>query len=185
MDEVGQLVDALGCEAVHLVEQHDVGQGQLLVDFGLLVHHVVDVLGVGQADDAVDGEGLLQAFGAHERAHHAVGVGDAGGLDQQVVELPSALEEPRQRLVEIVGERAADAAVRQFEDAAAVGLDYQVGVDAYLAELVFDYREPLAGVFCYDVVEKRRLACSEESRDDCHMNLFLLHLVDFELIFSE
>jgi hypothetical protein len=70
---------------------------------------------------------------------------------------------------EVSTDRAADAAVVHFNhillsDIAIVSK--KPFINAHLTKLILDDRDPLAMIFCEDVVQERRLASPQEARDD-------------------
>ena len=81
---------------------------------------------------------------------------------------------------EIVGHRAADAAVGQFDDVFlraafdAAALD-EGAVEADIAELVDEHGEPAAAGILQQVAHQRRLARAEEAGDDGAGNLLVAH----------
>ena len=101
-------------------------------------------------DVLVDEEGL----------RHGRRVGEAGGLDDDRVELALALHQPVEDADQVAAHGAADAAVVHLEDFL-VGADDEVVVDADLAELVDDDGVFLAVRLGEDAVEERRLAGAE------------------------
>ena len=126
--------------------------------------------GVDDRDDAVDGEPgaqLRPVEGLDERLRQR----EPGGLDDDVIGLRLARDQRRQRGGEIVGDRAADAAVGEFDDrlfrAGRVGaaLD-EIAVDADVAEFVDDEREPPAAGVRHEMADQRRLAGAEKAGDD-------------------
>ena len=154
-DPVGgdDLVDRLVVEAVQ----------RRIVEVALDVHRV------DQGDDAVELDLARDLVVDEERGRDRRRVGQAAGLDQDVVELVAALEQLLQDADEIgahVGD-AADAAVRHLEDLF-VGRQHEVRVDVDLAELVLDHRDAVAVALGQDVVQQGRLAGAEEAGEDRH-----------------
>ena len=150
---------------VGLVEQDDVGEADLLAHLALVVEVQHDVPGIDDGDDAVELECLLHFLVGKEGLRDGAGIGHAGGLDQDHVELVAALAELGQDADEIAAHAAADAAVVQLEDFL-VGLDDELVVDADLAEFILDHRDALAVVLGEDAVEQRGLARAEKAGDD-------------------
>ncbi len=103
----------------------------------------------------VDEEGL------RDRA----GVGQAGRLDEDVVELVAPLHQVAEDADEVAADGAADAAVVHLEDLF-LGADDELLIDADLAELVLDDGDALAVLLGEDVVEQRGLAGAEEAGED-------------------
>ena len=102
------------------------------------------------ADILVDEEGL----------RHRRRIGEAGGLDDDGVELALAPHQPVDDADQVAAHGAADAAVVHLEHFL-VGADDEVVVDADLAELVDDHGVFLAVRLGQDAVEQRGLAGAE------------------------
>ncbi len=125
---------------------------------------------VDHGNDAVDRHAAFHG-GPLERLHQRLRQSQAGGLDQDVIDLRRARQDLVERRHEIVGDGAADAAIRQFDDVfLRAGIDaaalQDFAVDADVAEFVDDDGETLAlGVF-EDMADQRRLAGAEEAGDD-------------------
>ncbi len=96
---------------------------------------------------------------------HGTGIGHAGGLNQDVVELVAALHEITQDADEVSANGAADAAVIHLEDLF-FGANHQFLIHADFAELVFDHRNAFAVLFAKDAVEQGSLAGSQEASQD-------------------
>ena len=122
-------------------------------------HHRVEPRDVGQAL-----AGLLAEF---EGRGHRQRFGDAGAFDQQIVEA-TLVGEPSHLLQKVVAQRAADAAIGEFDQllfgTAELGLlADQVRVDVDLAHVVDDHRDASSVAVVEHVIQKRRLAGSEKS----------------------
>ena len=112
--------------------------------------------------DLASGEGCAVHHGHHAVDRHAalhgrplegldegLGQREAGGLDDDVVDPRRPRQDLVQRRHEIVGHRAADAAIRQFDDVLLrTGFDaaapQDLTVDADIAEFVDDQRQAFA-----------------------------------------
>ena len=103
-------------DQVGLVEQHHVGERDLLGGLVQLVDVLLEVLGVHHGDDGVELELVLELVVDEEGLRDRAGVGHAGGLDQDVVELVAALHEVAEDADQVAAHRAADAAVVHLED---------------------------------------------------------------------
>ena len=179
-------------DQVALREDHQIGAGDLVLEHFLdrivMVERLVGAalrgerihvrrdaaLGEGcpidNGNDAVDGDAALHRRPL-ERLHERFRQSEAGGLDQDVVDLRRARQDQVERRHEIVGHGAADAAIGELDDVLlrarldAAALE-DIAVDADVAELVDDDRQPAAtGVF-QDVADQRRLAGAEKAGDD-------------------
>ena len=125
-------------------------------------HHRVEAGDVGQA--------VARLVAELESGRDRQGFGDAGRFDQQVVEPPLPGEPPHLEQ-QIVAQRAADAAVRQFHqrllDAAERGLGAdEIGVDVHLGHVVDDDRDAPAVAVVEHAVEQRGLPRPEEAGED-------------------
>ena len=106
------------------------------------------------------------------------GLADAGGLDDDVVEA-AALGDVVELAREVVGERAADAAVGERDQAVGLGqaaVCDQVGVDVDLADVVDDHGGADALVVGEDVVEKGGLAGTEVAGEHDDLDLLVAGL---------
>ena len=125
---------------------------------------------VDHRDDAVHrdaGADRRPVEGGDERLRQ----GEARGLDQDVLGRVRPVEERVQGRHEIVGDGAADAAVRQLDDvllrAARDAAAFDEGaVEAEIAELVDEHREPAPAGVLEEVAHQRRLAGAEKAGDD-------------------
>ena len=171
-DEIGaeKLVFVDFLERIVVIER-GVG-GALLGDARRIVGEAAlgDRGGVDDGDDAVDGEPRAQVRPV-ESLDQRLRQREAGGLDDDMVGPRLARQQRRHGGGEIVGDRAADAAVGELDDrlarAGLVGAALeQVAVDADVAEFVDDEREaPSAGIG-EEVTDQRRLAGAEKAGDD-------------------
>ena len=126
--------------------------------------------GVDDGDDAIDGDAVAHARpgeGADERLRQ----GEARGLDDDVVGRRVAGEEHLHRRQELVGDRAADAAIGELDDligpaVAVAAIGEQRAVEAHVAELVDDDGDAPAAGAGDQVADERRLAGAEEAGDD-------------------
>ena len=177
---------------VGLVQDHEIGAQELiLVDLfqrivvierivlGALAGDRLGVIGkpagrhgsaIDDGHDAVDRDARGD-FGPVEGLDQRFGQREPRGLDDNVLGRIGAVEQAHQRRHEIVGYGAADAAVRQLDDAVfgaafdAAALQ-DVAVDADVAEFVDDHREaPSVGIF-EDVADQRGLSRTEKPGDD-------------------
>src|SRR5262249_52777633 len=108
----------------------------------------------------------------------------AGCLDEYVLGRALALQEALQGRQEIVGDGAADAAIRQLDHillAAAfeAAAEQQLAIDAELAELVDDERQLPSIRLGDEMAEEAGLAGTEKAGDDGRGN-FLLHFPSFQ-----
>jgi hypothetical protein len=152
-------------DQVGLVEQDDVGEGDLLLALAALVEVEGHVAGIHDRDHRVQLELCLQLVIHEEGLDHGRRIGEASGLDQHMVEAIAPPHEGAEDANEIAPHRAADAPIVHLEDLFLCRND-EVVVDAYLAELVLDDGDPLAVVFAQDAVQERGLARAQKPGED-------------------
>src|SRR5262249_17497765 len=162
LDACLQLIDLLGRDEVGLVEQDDVGEGDLLQHLAGVLEVPADVVRIDDGDDGVEAELVLHLLIDEERLRHWAGVGHAGRLDQDVVELVSAFHEVAEDADEVAADLAAQAAVVGLEQLL-LGADDEVAIDADLAELVLDDGDALAVLGGDEVVERGGGAGADEA----------------------
>ena len=191
-DLAGNAVDGAFVHQVGFVEQHQIGAGELVfielvqrafvIQFFVLGAHRIDPVGivgktpggdggaVKHGDHAVDryaGTHFRPAEGLDQR----LGQRQAGGLDHDVVGRIRQVEYLFNGRQEVIGHRAADAAIGELEDilVGAVGVATaleQLAVDGEIAEFVDDERELLAVCLFDQVPDHRRLAGAEKAGDN-------------------
>ena len=122
------------------------------------------VLRVHERDDGVELEVFAQVVVDEEGLRHGAGIGEARGLDDDVVELVPPLDELVEDADEVAAHRAADAAVGGLEDFL-FRADDDLVVDADLTELVLDHGNTLAVLLGQDAVQESRLARAEKARE--------------------
>mmetsp|Transcript_7837 Transcript_7837/g.24012 ORF Transcript_7837/g.24012 Transcript_7837/m.24012 type:complete len:472 (-) Transcript_7837:26-1441(-) len=177
VDRGERLLDRLelgGRDEVDLVEEDPVGEGDLLhrlVDRAVrldLVEVRLDVLRVGEADDRVDDEVVVNPLVRLNRGDDRRRVGEARRLEEDAVELLPLLHEGAERPDQVTPDRAARAPVVHL-DQVLLGrhvLPHQLLVDVDLPVLVLDHTDPLILLLIQDVVDQRRLPRPEEPRHD-------------------
>ena len=157
---------------VGLVQQQHIGKGDLLLALRAVAEMLAHVLRIHQGHDGIEPEALLQLVIHEERLCHRRGIGEAGGLDHDRVELVLPLHQVAEDADEIAAHRAADAAVVHLKDFL-VRLHDEFVVDPDLAEFVFDHGDAFAVLGGEDVVEERGLPRAEEAGEDGDGNLHL------------
>ena len=127
--------------------------------------------GVDHGEDAVDRRRGAD-FGPGERLHQRLRQRQARGLDRRCGRAATARSISRvKRRQEIVGDRAAEAAIRQLDDVVVAAgrvaaAEQQLAVDAELAELVDDDRQAVAGGGGDQMAHQAGLAGAEKAGDD-------------------
>ncbi|ENN87451.1 hypothetical protein RHSP_28281 [Rhizobium freirei PRF 81] len=145
---------------IGLVDDDDVGKGDLVFGFAAVLQAQRQVLGVDECDD-----GIKFGLGA-DIVVHEEGLGDGNRIgkarrfDDDAVKAAGTAHQALDHADEVAANRAADAAIVHFVDFF-VRLDDEVVVDADLAEFVDDDGVFLAMVFGKDTVEQRRLSGTE------------------------
>ena len=154
-------------DEVGLVEDHHVGRRDL-PDLQLhLLGSREDLLGVDNADDAVEADPVDQRRVVGEREGDPGRLGDAARLEQDVLGPLGPLDDLDHGLGEVVADRAADAAVGEA-DHVALDIDHEVGIDVDRAEVVDQDADPHPVVPVEDAVEQGRLAGAEEAGEHGH-----------------
>ena len=148
------------CHQIGLVEHDHVGKGDLVLGFGRVFQPVAEPFGVGHRDHGIEPGIVLHVLVDKEGLCHRRGISEAGGLDDDGVELAAPLHQAAENPHQIAAHRAADAAVVHFEHFF-IGADDQIVVDADLAEFVDDHRIFLAVVFRQNSVQQGGLAGAE------------------------
>ena len=144
------LVDILGQQVAAAVE---------LVVHARAVHHGNDVVEREQ--------GLAVSLGVVAEGRDGVGDGDgladAGGLDDDVVEV-AGFGDALQLVGEVFGQRAADAAVGEGDEVVCLGkaaVGDKIGIDVDLADVVDDHGGTDTAIVFEDMVEQGGLAGTE------------------------
>ena len=127
----------------------------------------LNVLEIHQGDHRIQPQLIAQVFIDKERLNHRGRIRQAGGFDHQVIEAITPLHQVADDPNQIAAHRAADAAVVHLEDLL-IGINYQLVVDAHLAELVDDHRHLEAVLVGEDPVEQGRLAGTEVTGEHGH-----------------
>ena len=128
------------------------------------------VLGVHHGDDRVEPRLRPHVLVDEEGLRDRRRVGQAGGLDDDAVELVAPLHQPADDADQVAAHGAADAAVVHLEHFL-VGVHDKVVVHAKLAELVDHHGVFAAVVLGQDAVEQGGLAGAEIAGEHGHRNL--------------
>ena len=164
-DPVLEVAEFVRGDEVDLVEQDAVGERDLFLGFGGVIDVQGDVLGIDDGNDAVEAEAGLEVLVGEEGLGDGAGIGEAGGLDEDVIEAVATLEELAEDADEVAADGAAKAPVVHLEDFL-VGIDDQGVVDADLAEFIFDHGDAFAVVRGEDAVEEGGLSGAEKAGED-------------------
>ena len=124
-------------DEIGLVDDDDVGEGDLILGLGRVAQALRKPLGVGDRHDRVEPRHLFHVLVDEEGLRHRRRIGEAGRLDDDRVEPALALHQPLDDADEVAAHGAADAAVVHLEHFF-VRADDELVVDADLAELVDD-----------------------------------------------
>ena len=128
-----------GRDEIGLVEDDDVGEGDLVLGLRRVAQPRGEPFGVGDRHHGVEPRPLLHVLIDEESLRHRRGIGEPGRLDDDRVERPLALHQPLDDADEVAAHGAADAAVVHLEHFL-VGADDELVVDADFAEFVDDDR---------------------------------------------
>ncbi len=144
-------------DEVALVDDDDIGKGDLVFGFAAVLQAQRQVLGIDQCDDGIE-LGLGADIVIHEEGlGNGDRIGKAGGFDNDAIETARTAHQAFHDADEVTAHRAADAAIVHLVDFL-VGFHDQVVVDADFAELVDDDRIFLAVVLGQDAIEQGGLA---------------------------
>ena len=170
LEAVDQVVLFLLAHQVGLGQEYLVGKAHLPACLLAVVQLLLGVLGVHQSNDGIDEIGLGDLIVHEKSLRHGAGVGKPRGLDHHAVERHQPLAalggQQLQGFAQILADGAADAAVAHLQNLLfGLGLE-DVGVDVFLAELVFDHGDLLAVHFGQHALEQRGLAGAEEAGED-------------------
>lgn len=152
-------------DEIGLVEQNDVREGNLLARLFHFIEMFLDVSRINQRDDGIKQELLLEVIVQKKCLCNRARVRHAGGFDNDVIELVTALQQLSENTQQIATYGAADAAIVGLEDFF-FGTDYQLVIHTDLTEFVFDDRDALAVVLREDAIEKGGLSRPQKSRQD-------------------
>ena len=160
-------------DEIGLIEDNDVGEGDLVLRLGRVAQALGEPFGVGDRNHGVEPRSLFHVLVDEEGLRHRRRIGEARRLDDDRVEPPLALHQPLDDADEVAAHGAADAAVVHFEHLF-VSADDELVVDADLAELVHDDRVALAMRFAQNAVEQGRLAGAQIAGKDGDGNFLQL-----------
>ena len=137
--------------------------------------------GVHNRDHGVEAGDVLKSgpalVGEGEGLRDRERLGNAGGLDQEVVEAPF-LREAAHLFQQIITQRAADAAIAHFNEfflrAAQLrpALANKLGINIHLAHVIHDHRHAQSLTVVEHMIEQRCLSRSQKARKHCHGELF-------------
>ena len=151
-------------EQVGLGQRDEVGARQLLADespYVFVLRALADGFGISGDHDGVQPE----AGPVAHRHGDAGGIGDAAGLEQDMVWWLRQGGDRVQRGPEVIADGAADAAVGEFDHGRVGGLD-QPGVDVHRAEVVHQNGEAQRAGLGQPPVDDGGLAGAEVARED-------------------
>ena len=165
--DLGKLVRR---DEIRLVEDDDVGEGDLALRLRRILQPIRQPLGIGHRHHRIEARGFHDILVDEEGLRDRGRIGETGGFHDDRVELAAAAHQALDDADEVAPHRAADAAVVHLEHFL-VRADDELVVDADLAELVDDHRELLAVRLGEDAVEERRLAGAEIACQHRHRDL--------------
>ena len=158
---------------IGLVEDDDVGEGDLVLGLGRVAQALGEPLGVGDRHHRVEPRRLFHVLVNEEGLRHRRRIGEPGRLDDDRVEPAFALHQTLDDADKVAAHGAADAAVVHLEHFF-VRADDEFVVDADLAELVDHDRVALAVRLAQNAVEQRCLAGAEIAGEDGDGNFIRL-----------
>ena len=160
-------------DEIGLVEDNDVGKGDLVLGFGRVAQALGEPFGVGNRHHGVEPRSLFHVLVDEESLRDRRRVSEASRLDDDRVEPALALHQSLDDADEVAAHGAADAAVVHLEHFF-VSADDELVIDADLAKLVDDDRVTLAMWFAQNAVKQGRLAGAEIAGKDGDGNFLRL-----------
>ena len=142
---------------VRLVEQHNVGKGDLVPGFRTVLEPHQQVLGIGKRDDRVEPRLGTHVIVHEEGLGNGCRIGKPGRFHHHCIEPARPLHQVLHHTDQVAAHRAADAAIVHFVDFL-IGFHDEVVIDADLAELIDDHRIFAAMILGQNAVEQGRLA---------------------------
>ena len=165
-----QIEQFLLADQIGLADEDLVGETDLTLGFQPLVELVLGVLGIDQCDDGIEQVALGHLVVHEEGLRYRTGIGHAGGLDDDALEIDLALAalfgQILQRGTQVIADGAADAAVAHLDDLFLRVSHQDLVVDVLFAELVLDHGDFLAMRLGQHTLEQRGLAGAEEAGED-------------------
>mmetsp|Transcript_25980 Transcript_25980/g.68157 ORF Transcript_25980/g.68157 Transcript_25980/m.68157 type:complete len:231 (+) Transcript_25980:833-1525(+) len=174
----------LFCDQIRFVQEDPVGKGHLLHclvlhTFGLhLTQMLQDMLRIHNSDDTIQNHVGLNVVIGEEGLSHGRRISEARRLDDDTIELlpffcrslANVLQAPNQ----VSAHRAADTTIVHFNDLFCTKIlpsGDECIVNPDLPKLVFDDGQLLPVHVVQDVVQQRRLATSQETRENVNRYL--------------
>lgn len=165
---MGVTVDAVG-----LVEQHEICQCDVLVEFGVPLTGAAEFGRVHDEDESAVAYVLVAR--AHDEPDHVARLGESAGLDDDDVDVRGAVCEPVEHRVHVGDvDGAAQTAVAQRDHRVDLSRDHH-RVDVDRAEVVDDHSDSRTTVVAQQVVEQGRLPGAQEACDDHHGDPLVRH----------
>jgi hypothetical protein len=121
-----------------------------------------EVPGINQGHDGIDHKLLFQIVVKEKGLRNRAWVSHARGLNQNVLESITALEQLPQYANQIAAHRATNAAIAGFEDFF-FGANDQLMIHTHFAKFILDNRNALAMIFGKYAIEQCGLARSEKA----------------------
>ncbi len=152
-------------DAVGLVQDDEVGEGQVPVDLGVPGAGGVELGGVHDLDQAAVDDARVLAGEHHP--HELLRLGQTAGLDDDDVDAGGGAGEAVEVAVQFADvDGAAQAAVAERDRGVAERPGHRHGVDLDGPEVVDDRSEAAAAAAVEEVVQQGRLAGAEETGED-------------------
>ncbi len=166
-------------EEIGLVEDEDIGQGDLLPREREVAELLPDMLAIDDGNDSVELIARRHYFVEEKGLDERQGISQARRLDHHPVEmllLPIDTEltfgEFSQCLDQVYPHRATEAAVVELDHGFVTG-DDELAIDPDLAELIDDDRDLLVVIFAEHPIEESCLARTEKTGEEGHRDLLI------------
>ena len=159
-DACPDLREGLRVDQIGLVQQDRVGESDLFLGLVRILDTLEEVPRIDDRHHRIERDPAFDVLVDEKGLHHGRGIGEAGGLDDDAVEPVLARHQGGNDANEIAAHGAADTSVVHFEHFL-IGIDDEVVIDAFLAELVDDDGVFPAVLFAEDAIEQGGLAGAE------------------------
>ena len=149
-------------DQIHLVQQHHIGKGDLLLYLSALVQMKTHMMGIHNGDDRIQSYPLGEKIIHEERLSHRTRIGKTCRLDKNDIEAVPSFHQVAENADQIASNRAANAAVVHLEYFF-VRIDDQRLIYANLAELIFDDGYSLAMLLAEYAVKESGFARAQKA----------------------
>jgi hypothetical protein len=161
-----QLIQPSRPSQINFVQEHDVRRSNLVLDQHRIEIAAARVLGVHHRNDSIY-LGPIAKLGGPESCRHAKRIGDAAGLNHNVLRRVGPGEHLERAGDQITLHGAADAAVREIDRLAPIGdRVHQAHINVDGAEVVDQNPDPPPAILAQDAIQQRGLPRTQKAGQD-------------------